>query len=108
MAESLALPFESLLLGTQLFLSSPPLYLFTMPPQPISDDSGNHVFREEIDKYAVEGTKRPESDARRFVLRESPRQQISWLNKRSHKIARNHWQEGTYPSNHEVHEPSYA
>ena len=79
-----------------------------MPPQPISDNSGNHVFREEINKYAVEGTKRPENDARRFVLRESPWQQISQLDKRNHKIARNHWQEGTYPSNYEVHEPSYV
>ena len=79
-----------------------------MPPQPISDDLGNHVFREEINKYTVEGTTHPENDARRFVLQESPRQQILRLDKRNHKVAQNHWQEGTYPSNYEVHEPSYA
>ena len=106
MTESLALPFESLSLGTQLSLSSPPLYTFAMPPQPISNDSGNHVFREEINKYTVEGTKYPENDARWFVLRESPRQQISRLDKQNHSVAWNHWQEGMYPSNYEVREPS--
>ena len=77
-----------------------------MPPQPISDDAGNHIFREEIKKYTVDETMRPENDARYFVLWESPRQQISCLDKWKHLVARNHWQEGTYPSNYKVHEPS--
>ena len=102
MAELLALPFESLLLGIHLSLSSPPLHVY----HATSDNSGNHVFWEELSKYAVEGTKHPENDARHFILRESPRQQISRLDKQNHKIAQNHWQEGTHPLNYEVCEPS--
>jgi hypothetical protein len=102
MALVVSTSFRVALLGTQLSLSSPPHNYSAMPPQPISDDSGNHVFREEINRYAVDGTKRPGNDARRLVLRENPRQQISRLDKRLHKIARNHWEEGTYPSNYDV------
>jgi hypothetical protein len=102
MALVVSTSFRVALLGTLLSLSSSPHNSTTMPPQPISDDSGNHVFREEINRYAVDGTKRPGNDARRIVLRETPRQQIGRLDKRLHKIARNHWQEGTYPSNYDV------
>ena len=74
-----------------------------MPPQQIiQEDQGNHVYREEINRYAVTGEMREGDDARRFVFRELPRRQISRLDRRQHTTVRGNYQQGMYPSNYEV------
>ena len=74
-----------------------------MPPQQTNqEDQGNHVYREEINRYAITGEMREGDDARQFVFKELPRQQVSRLDQRQHMMARGGYQLGTYPLNYEV------
>ena len=101
MAESLALPFKLLLLGTQLSLSSPPLNMSTTM-NTTTNEQGNFVYAADIARFVATGQKVPGNCAFKFVWRDFPLQQASRLNKRIHEVSQAGIHGGEYPSGYEV------
>ena len=102
MAESLALPLKSLLLGIHLSLSSPPLYTSTTM-NTVTNDQGNHVYAHNIARFVATGEKIPGNHAFKYVWRDFPLQQSSHLDRRVHKVSRAGREAGEYPSGYKVH-----
>ena len=76
----------------------PPVYA----PGTVVNEQGHHVFRTDLDRYAIIGEGRPGNRAQRFVWRDAPRQQISRLDRHSHETSRAGIVGGAYPTNYEV------
>ena len=73
-----------------------------MPPRAVVTTQNNHVTRQQINLFALNGTEQPENNARSYVILEDPRYSITKTDSRQHSVSQIGWGQGSYPSNYRV------